>query len=455
MAHPESSGLIRWSTELDPNGPHSSRITPLRLGRETFLITPNWLWSPEPLKGSFGHLEFGSGKIASKARRKVRDLVTGLDLAAEPDRVAHESVLYELRFRANGTVYVQGAHAGFTLGNAFEHVLIRGEPGEVLADRPERISVVLGGCNGSSQATISTRLGAAGPHSSSARTAARRTCPSSSCRPSSSRKSFYEENLARLTTTFAGNTMRHTPESTQFSFVNDVPWRAYWLYMLRTVQQEKTSASAYRRRRGEVNRRFRMGRDRNVELLREVLGDRSAGVEFIDRDELQPLDEILENLQPGRRAPELQDLVDIMRNSGDQLWNLTLDPDLRTKVTFMGKPLTPEVRTVQELCGNSYVVAVLGQMLAGPVMSVNVEQTIEHFVREWTKVLTKHAGVTFRGKSFAVYPFSHFVPSETGAVMYRTDPGRVVTVNDPTGISGFLHGEWVDPVDLLPGSYRW
>jgi len=455
MARPEPSGLIRWTTESDPKGPDSSRITPVYLGQERVLIAPNWLWSPVPLSGAVGHLDIGS-KTSTKARRKSMDLATGLRLSADPDTVAGESVIYELRFRNDGSVYVQGGYAEFQLGKAFEHVHIQGDPGKVLADRPETVSIVLGGCNGSNRATISTnpdgrrtafQLGSHGADGS----VNEYITSAGFVRE----LSFYEQNLAYVATRFAANAMVHSPESARFSVVNDVPWRAYWLYMHAALQQRQTSAYAYNRWREEVTRRCRLGRDRNEELLREVLGDQSGKADIIDRDELEPLDQILVDMKPGRDAPDLQVLVDTMRNSGDPLWALILDPVLRTKVKYRNRPLEPELQTVQELCGASYVVAVLRRMLAGAVMSVNdyVEQTIEQFVQEWTKVLTEHAKVEFRGGSFAVYPFSHFVPNEVGAVMYRRDPGRIVTVNDLIGISGYHHGEYVDPVDLLPGSY--
>ncbi|WP_433467319.1 hypothetical protein [Spirillospora sp. CA-128828] len=458
MARPEPSGPIRWTTESDPKGPDSSRITPVHLGREWTEIAPNWLWLPESRKGALGHLDFGTGKAMTKARRKAKDLATGLRLSADPDTVAGESAVSELRFRDDGSVYVQAFYSEFQLGNAFEHVLIHGEPGKVLADRPETVSIVLGGCNGSNRATISTnpegrrtafQLGSHGADGN-----VQEYITSAGFVRG---LSFYEQNLAYVATRFAANAMLHSPESARFPVVNDVPWRAYWLYMHDALRQSKTSAYAYDRWRDEATRRCRLGRDRNVELLREVLGDQSAKAELIDRDELVHLDQILEDMKPGRNAPELQVLVDTMRNSGDMLWNLILDPDLRTKVKYRNKFLSPELQSVQDLCGASYVVAVLRQMLVGAVMSVNdyVEQTIEHYVQEWTKVLTEHAKVTFRGTSCAVYPFAHFVPRERGEVMYRRDPGRIVTVNDPIGISGFHDGEWVDPVDLLPGSYLW
>ena len=459
MARPETGGLIRWATESDPEGPDSSRITPVRLlGEEPVRITPDWLWTPTPIKGAFEGLNFGKGRTANKARRKVEDLARGLRLSAAPEAVADESAIYELRLAGDASRYVQGAYAGFKLGRAFEHVLISGEPGTVLADKPDTVSIVLGGCNGSNRATISTnpegrrtsfQLGSHGAEGN----ADEFITSAGFVRW----LSFYEENLARLAATFAGNAMVHSPESVRYSVVIDVPWRAYWLYMLSAVQQGQTSARAYNRWREEVTRRCRLGSDRTVDILREVLGERFGRTDIIDQDELAPLGGILEDMEPGR-APDLQLLVDTMRNSGDPLWNMILDPDLREKVKFLNRPLSREVLTVQELCGASYVVAVLRRMLAGAVMSVNdyVEQTIEHFVREWTKVLTEHAKVTFGGTSFAVYPFSHFVPLEEGSVMYRRDPGRVVTVSDRNGISGFDHGEWVDPVvDLLPGSYLW
>ncbi|GAA4375364.1 hypothetical protein GCM10023088_32660 [Actinomadura verrucosospora] len=456
MARPDSGGLIRWATESDPDGPDSSRITPVHLGRERALITPNWLWSPEPVKGALGHLDFGAGKITTKAGRKVGDLVRGLQLTVDPGTVADESVVYELRFRKDGSAYVQGAYAGFKLGNAFDHVLILGEPDKALADRPEIVSVVMGGCNGSSRATISTdpegrrtsfQLGSHGAEGN----VGEFITSAGFVRE----LSFYEENLARLAATFAGNVMAHAPENLRCPKVIDVPQRAYWTYLLPAMQQEQTSARAYQRWCEEATRRCRQGSDRTMEILREVQGDRFDPADIVDRDELAPLDEVLVGMKPGRHAPSLQVLVDTMRNSGDELWNLILDPELRTKVKFAGKYLEPELRTVQELCGASYVVAVLRQMLVGAVMSVNdyVEQTIEHFVQEWTRVLTEHGKLTFRGGSFAVYPFSHFVPLEQGAVMYRSDPGRVVSVNDRLGISGLYHGMWVDPVDLLPESY--
>ncbi|MEU8310149.1 hypothetical protein AB0C84_41905 [Actinomadura sp. NPDC048955] len=455
-ATPDSGGLIRWTTESDPEGPGSSRITPVLLtGQEPIRITSDWLWSPTSLKGAFGDLNFAKGKPAGRARRKVVDLARGLRLSADPDTVADESVVYELRLGNDRSRYMQGAYAGFNLGRASEHVHIAGEPGKVLADRPDTVSIVLGGCNGSSRATISTnpegrrtsfQLGGYGAEGN-----ADEFITSAGFVPW---LSFYEENLACLAATFAGNVMVHSPESTRYSVVIDVPWRAYWLYMLSAVQRGQTSARAYKRWREEVTRRSRLGSDRTVDILREVLGDRFDRTEIIDQDELAPLGEILEDMEPGR-APDVQALVDAMRNAGDELWNLLLDPELRSQVKVKGRFLDPEIRTVQELCGTSYVVAVLRRMLAGAVMSVNdyVETTIEQYVQAWTDVLVQHGRLAFRGTSFAVYPFSHFVPLEEGGVMYRRDPGRVVTVNDRDGISGFDHGWWLDPVELLPGSY--
>ncbi|SNR51159.1 hypothetical protein [Actinomadura mexicana] len=452
---PDSGGLTRWTTEWDPEGPYSSRITPVLLGQAPVRITPDWLWAPKPITGSFEDLELGKGKTTNKARRKVGDLVRGLRLSADPDTVVDESVIYELRLASDGSRYVQGAYAGFKLGRAFEHVLISGEPGKVLADRPETVSIVLGVCNGSSWATISTnpegRRSAFQFGSHGATEEVAEFITSVGFNP---QLSFYEENLAHLSAMFAGNVMVHSPESVRYSVVVDVPWRGYWLYMFPALQQEQTSARAYNRWRGEVTRRSRLLSDRTVDLLREALGARSAQTEIIYQDELAPLDGILADMGPGR-APDLQVLVDTMRNSGDVLWNLLLDPELRCQVKVKGRFLDPVVRTVQELCGTSYVVAVLRRMLAGTVMSVNdyVETTIEQYVQAWTEVLVKH-GLAFRGTSFAVYPFSHFVPLEEGAAMYHRDPGRIVTVNDRNGISGFDHGEWVDPVDLLPRSYQ-
>jgi hypothetical protein len=454
---PDAGGLPRWTTESDPEGPNSSRITPVLLkGQHPIRITPDWLWSPTAMKGAFGDLDFGKGRTTGKARRKVEDLVRGLRLSADPDTVADESVVYELRLASGGSRYVQGAYAGFNLGRASEHVLISGEPGKVLADRPETVSIVLGVCNGSNRATISTnpegrRTGfQLGSHGATEEVTEFIT--SAGFYP---QLSFYEENLACMSAMFAGNVMVHSPESVRYSVVVDVPWRGYWLYMFPALQQEQTSARAYDRWREEVTRRSRLVTGRTVDLLREALGGRSAQTEIIYRDELAPLDGILADMGPGR-APDLQVLVEAMRNSGDELWALLLDPELRSQVKVKGKFLDPMVRTVQELCGTSYAVAVLRRMLAGTVMSVNdyVETTIEQYVQAWTEVLVKH-GIAFRGTSFAVYPFSHFVPLEEGSVMYRRDPGRVVTVNDPNGISGFDHGEWVDPVGLLPRSYLW
>jgi hypothetical protein len=456
MATPKPSGLIRWTTESDPDGSDSSRITPVLLeGPEPVSITPNWVWSPKPMKGAFEDLDFGRGKTATKALRKIRDLATGLGLSVAPDIAAGESVIYELRFGGDGSRYVQGAYAEFRLGNALEHVLISGEPGTVLAGGPETVSIVLGGCNGSSRATISTnpegrrtsfQLGAYGAEGN-----ADEYIVSAGF---DQRLSFYEDNLAHLAATFAGNAMVHSPESIRYSVVIDVPWRAYWLYMLSALQQEQTSARAYKRWRDEVTRRCRLGSGRTVDVLRMVLGERFDQTEIIDEDEFAPLDGILQAMEPGR-APDIQVLVDTMRASGDELWNLLLDPELRSLVKVKGKFLEPELRTVQELCGTSYVAAVLRRMLAGAVMSVNdyVETTIEQYVQAWTPVLVKHGKLAFRGTSFAAYPFSHFVPLEEGGVMYRKDPGHIVTVNDRNGISGFPHGWWVDPVDLLPGSY--
>ena len=452
MVNPSSSEHIRWTTRLASEG-HNGSITPKVLGRERSLITPNWLWSPEPIKGAYGQLDFGAGRMANKTRRKVEALITGLGVSGVS---THESLIYELRQAKSEGLYPQGAYGGITYGDALEHVLISGEPRDVLADKPERMSIVFGGCNGSNKGTIATTPdgwapfqfgGEGGEHDPDEYIVSVGFTPWT-C--------LYEENVARLSTTFAGNMMARAPEDIRFSVVNDVPWRGYWLYLLRHLQHNKTSVAAFRRWREEVNARSRSGRDHHAELLRGVLGDRAGCEEIIDVDEFEPLDEILMNLEPGAGAPQLQDLVDIMRSSGDPLWNLTLDPDLRQKVKYKSAFLSPEVRTVQELCGNSYVVAVLRRMLLGPVMSVNdyVEQTIEAFVQEWTSVLTEHAGLTFQGGSFAVYPFSHIVPQGEGQVLYRADPGRILLVDDRLGISGYRHGEWVDAVTLLPGSYR-
>ncbi|MEV3926986.1 hypothetical protein [Actinomadura coerulea] len=457
MARPETGGLIRWATESDPEGPDSSRITPVRLlGEEPVRITPDWLWTPTPIKGAFEDLNFGKGRTANKARRKVEDLARGLRLSAAPDTVADESAIYELRLAGDGSRYVQGAYAGFKLGRASEHVLISGEPGTVLADKPDTVSIVLGGCNGSNRATISTnpegrrtsfQLGSHGAEGN-----ADEFITSAGFVRS---LSFYEENLARLSAVFAGNVMVHSPESVRYSVVVDVPWRGYWLYMYPELQQGQTSARAYNRWREEVARRSRLLADRTTELLREVLGERFARTEIIYRDELAPLDGILADMGPGR-VPGVQVLVDTLRNSGE-LWNLMLDPEIRSLVKARDKFLDPQIHTVQELCRASYVVAVLRRMLEGAVMSVNdyVEIPIEQSVQPWTEVLVKHGKLGFRGTSFAAYPFSHFVPLEEGEILYHRDPGRIVTVNDRHGISGYDHGEWVDPVDLLPRSYLW
>ncbi|NDU71677.1 hypothetical protein GWI34_03405 [Actinomadura sp. DSM 109109] len=460
MAHPDAGGLIRWATESDPEGPGSSRITPVLLrGQEPIEVTPNWLWSPTTMKGSLGDVQFGKGKATDKARRKARDLVRGLGLSADPETVVDESTIYELRLTDKGSLYVQGSYAGFKLGRSFEHVLIQGEPATVLADRPETVSIVMGVCNGSNRATISTnpegrrtsfQLGSHGAAESVDEFVA-----SAGFAPS---LSFYEENLARLSAVFAGNVMVHSPdpESVRYAVVIDVPWRGYWLYMYPVLRQSRTTAGVYRQWREEVTRRSALVAHRVAALLREVLGERADQVEIIYRDELAPLDGILASLEPGR-VPDIQVLVDVMRNSGDQLWNMLLDPVLRSQVKIKSRSLDPEIHTVQELCGTSYVAAVLRRMLAGTVMSVNdyVEQTIEHYVQEWTRVLTQHGKLTFRGGSFAVYPFSHVVPRELGAVMYRSDPGSIVTVNDRSGISGLAHGQQIDPVDLLPRTYLW
>ncbi|GGT76371.1 hypothetical protein GCM10010177_38170 [Actinomadura citrea] len=455
---PDAGGLTRWTTESDPEGPDSSRITPVLLtGEEPIRITPDWLWSPRAMKGAFGDLDFGKGRTTGKARRKVEDLVRGLRLSADPDTVADESVVYELRLASGGYRYVQGAYAGFNLGRASEHVLISGEPGMVLADRPETVSIVLGVCNGSNRATISTnpegrRTGFQFGSRGAAESTPEFITSAGFVRP----LSFYEENLARLSAVFAGNVMVHSPESVRYSVVVDVPWRGYWLYMYPELQQGQASARAYDRWREEVTRRSRLLTDHITNLLREVLGERSGETEIIYRDELAPLDGILADMGPGR-VPDLQVLVDTMRNSGDELWNLILDPGVRSLVKARDSFLDPEIHSVQELCRASYAVAVLRRMLAGTVMSVNdyVEIPIEQSVQPWTKVLVEHGKLAFRGTSFAVYPFSHFVPQEEGAILYHRDPGRIVTVNDRSGISGFDHGEWVDPVDLLPRSYLW
>ncbi|GGQ22596.1 hypothetical protein BKA00_007097 [Actinomadura coerulea] len=457
-ATPDSGGPVRWTTESDPEGPDSSRITPVLLtGREPVRLTPNWLWSPRPLKGAFGDLDFGKGRTTGRARRKAEDLVRGLRLSAEPDTVVDESVIYELRRSSDGSRYVQGAYVGFNLGRASEHVLISGEPGKVLADRPETVSIVVGVCNGSNRATISTNPEGRrstfqfGSHGAAERTAEFIT--SAGFAPS---LSLYEENLALLSAAFAGNAVVHSPENVGYTIPLDVPWRGYWLYMWPALKEELTSDRAYDRWREEVTRRSRLLRHRTEELLREVLGERADQTEITYRDELAPLDGILAEARPGR-VPGVQILVDTLRNSGDELWELILDPGIRSLVKARGSYLDPEIHTVQELCQASYVVAVLRRMLAGPVMSVNdyVELPIEQSVQAWTEVLVKHGKLAFRGTSFAVYPFSHFVPFEEGEALYHRDPGRVVSVNDRNGVSGFDHGEWVDPVELLPESYRW
>ncbi|MGI5204027.1 hypothetical protein ACQEU6_20915 [Spirillospora sp. CA-108201] len=458
MARPVSGGLIRWTTESDPDGPDSSRITPVLFqGQEPFRVTPDWLWSPYALNGAFEDLDFGKGKATNRARTKVADLVRGLRLSADPRTVVDESVVYELRVASGGNRYVQGAYPALNLGGASEHVLIAGEPGKALADRPETVSIVLGVCNGSNRATISTdREGRRTAFQFGSHGAAGSTPEFITSAGFVRSLSFYEENLARLSAVFAGNVMVHSPESIRYSVVVDVPWRGYWLYMYPELQQEQTSARAYNRWREEVTRRSRLLTDRTTELLREVLGERFGRTDIIYRDEFEPLDEILADMGPGR-VPGIQVLVDTLRNSGE-LWNLILDPEVRSLVKGRdNKPIAPEVHTVQELCRASYVVAVLRRMLEGTVMSVNdyVEMPIEQSVQPWTEVLVKHGKLGFRGTSFAVYPFSHFVPLEEGAILYHRDPGRIVTVNDRHGISGFDHGEWADPVDLLPRSYVW
>lgn len=457
-ATPDSGGLVRWTTESDPQGPGSSRITPVLFqGQEPIRVTPDWLWSPTALKGAFGDLDFGKGKATGKARSKVEDLVRGLRLAADPGTVADESVVYELRLASNGSRNVQGAYAAFNLGGASEHVLFSGEPGKVLADRPDTLSIVVGVCNGSSRATISTnREGRRTAFQFGSHGAAESTAEFIASAGFDPSLSFYEENLARLSAVFAGNVVVHSPESVRYSIVVDVPWRGYWLYMYPALKQGQASARAYDQWRGEVTRRSRRVANRTEDLLREVLGERVGRTEIIYRDELASLDGILSDMGPGR-VPDLQVLVDTLRNSEDELWKVILDPGVRTLVKSRGRSLDPEIHTVQELCQAAYLVAVLRRMRAGAVMSVNdyVELPIEQSVEAWTKVLVGHGVLAFRGTSFAVYPFSHFVPLEEGQAMYHRDPGRDVRVNDPNGISGFRHGTQVDLVDLLPGSYRW
>lgn len=469
-----NSGFTRWTTELDPDGPNTSRITPVFLAGEPVQITPDWLYSPEPISGTFDGVRFGDGGGAAKNIQKLEALIQGLGLrgVSVPD-----SVVYELRTNPQGR-YVQSAFTGFKAGAGLEHFSVHGDVETVLATRPDHVTIVTGGCLGSNQGTVAeTRLGLfrrgrasfqLGSHGADERTISR--IFSAGFVPD---LTFYEmENVWRSASAIAKVILR-SPGEIRWTIRLDVPRVEYYTYLLRYAQAGKASRKACIGWFDQDDERSAMVRAYFRRVLQQLLGGRFKKVKVVEKDELAPIGEVLRRRIKPRRGPDLQDLVDVMRNQGDPLWNALLAPAIRPQVQFGRTPLTPYLQTVQELCGASYTAAVLGASQDGPVISMNdyVETTIQASVQAFTPVIATRYGLDFHG-AIALFPYGKFIPNK--GVMYRQDPGRDVIFHNPSGmrvnhptemepstVEGeeksrrrlLQDGEGLDPADLLPSLY--
>ncbi|MGI8330919.1 hypothetical protein ACRYCC_13215 [Actinomadura scrupuli] len=432
----KNSGIIRWSTELDPDGPNTSRVTPHFLAGEPVQITRDWLYSPEPISGTHDGVLYGEGGGATKNARRLEALIQGLGLR---NVAVSPSVMYELRSREDKR-YVQSAFTGLGTGAAQEHFAVHGDVEQAFATRPAHVTIVTGGCLGSNQGTVAeTRLGLfrrgrapfqLGSHGADEHTVSRLL--SAGFVPD---LVFYELENAWRSACAIAKVISRSPGETRFTINLNVPREEYYTYILRYAQAKKISRDASIAWFDQDDERNAMDRAFFRQLLQEMLGNRYKKIKIVEKDELAPVGEILRGRIRRRfkREVNLQDLVDVMRNQGDPIWDALLSPALRPEVHLQRKPLTPYLQTVQELCGASYTAAVLRASQNGPVISINdyVESTIQASVDAFTPVIAKRWGLEFHG-AVALFPYGKIIPS-TG-VMYRQDPGRDVIFHNPSGV---------------------
>lgn len=467
-------GLVRLRTESDPEGPGTSRITPVRLADAVVQVTEDFLYAPEPLVGQVDDLSFDKGTIASKNALKIQASIEALGLrgASQPS-----SVIYEIR-RRNGKRYVQGAFTALKAGAETEHIALKGD---AIGSKPKHVTVVTGGCLGSNRGTVAVmREGLFGrqkqPFQLGSHGADEKAVKRLLFAGFNPGLTFYEYEVIWRSASEIAKLILQSSGDISWTIRLDVPCVEYYTYILRWVERRRISRGTAIEWFNHVDARSRAVRDYFAALLRKMLGGAlKRRVKLVEKDELAPVGHYLrEEFRPWRR-PSLRGAVDVMRSQGNPIWNAMLSPAIRPQVVFQGRRLAPEVESVQQLCGASYTIAPLDEsQQADVVLSVNdpQETTIEDSVMAFRPVIALRYGLQF-SPSVGWYPLGKILPGEPGQIMYRSDPGREVILSNPDRLGvryqdngvdldveepekpRFLREDGIrlDPVNLLPLLY--
>ncbi|TDC48063.1 hypothetical protein E1281_25300 [Actinomadura sp. KC345] len=447
MLAPPTSGFIRFTTERDPQGSAPARLTPILLGGEHPVgFAPDWVYAHLDDVSPYGGLALA--KPGNKVYRKVNDLFQILGIGVEDGVLVREDVLANVGTDRHGAEMLRAAFAGVVFDGRREDWSMVGEPRQALSslstDEAKTITFFTGGCLGGADVTIARTPSGTYPLVQSATSSGlKEELYSVSFEPGET-LSFYErETMYRLAVNIVKLVRRLPGRKVRIRL--DVPRGQYYLYTLDAHQNGLIKPGACIEWFDAVDKRNRMV----VEHFRQVFHTLGVHADVLSTtDELSSVAEYLREEYRANHTPTLNDLVNVMRDSGDSLWEHALDPRVRER-TKVG-PLD----SVKAFNATAYSLAVAREAEAGP--TIEIDDPVERPIFEGADRLSKP--LPWKLQACGVYPQSRFHPRTIGVKdrrfhLYRDDPGHEVVLNDPDGLTGRTDGEVIVLDDLLPELY--